>query len=217
MRTRASSTAVLRVFGGCSKSSPPPSVLSPRGEQTARVRGNRPARQKRPGYSETRVARVVVAFVIAGLVLVPTALAEDCPELVGRWPYGAANGVAVSGTFAYFGSGTVLIVADVSNAAKPQVVAEVVLPGVVSDVAISGSYAYVAEWTGLRVIDISTPASATEVGFVALSGGYFWGFRVAVSGSYAYVLGAEAGLRVIDISTPTSPDEVGFVVTPGPA
>ena len=76
-----------------------------------------------------RAARLCAVLLTAGHVLVPTTLAMDCPDLVGRWPYGSASGVAVSGDFAYFGSGTVLLVADVSNRAAPFIVAEVVLPG----------------------------------------------------------------------------------------
>ena len=72
----------------------------------------------------------------------------------------------MSGDYAYFGSGMALMVADVSDAAAPQVVGEIVLPGVIFNVAVSGSYAYVADDdAGLRVIDVSTPASPIEVGF----------------------------------------------------
>ncbi|MBD3854846.1 MAG: hypothetical protein IFJ96_08670, partial [Acidobacteria bacterium] len=103
----------------------------------------------------------ILVIVMCGLTL--PAFVRHCPELVGRWPYGPAYAVAVSGSYAYFGSGTVLLVADVSNAAAPQVVGEVVLPGLIEGVAVSGSYAYVADGSsGLRVIDVSTPASPIE-------------------------------------------------------
>ena len=162
----------------------------------------------------------ILVIVMCGLTL--PALARHCPELVGRWPYGPAYAVAVSGSYAYFGSGTVLLVADVSNAAAPQVVGEVVLPGLIEGVAVSGSYAYVAGGeAGLWVIDVSTPVSPIEVGFVGIP----WNPEgVAVSGSYAYVAasdyhygGPSGSLRVIDVSTPASPIEVGFVGTPGDA
>jgi hypothetical protein len=159
------------------------------------------------------VATLLAALVIAGLALVPPALAQDCPELAGRWPYGPAYSVAVFGSHAFFGSGTVLVVADVSNAAEPLEVGEVVLSGIVWGVAASGNYAYVAA-DGLRVIDVSTPASPIEVGFLETPGG---AFGVAVSGNYAYVAEGYNGLRVIDVSTPASPIEVGLFDTPGNA
>ena len=82
----------------------------------------------------TAIMSAIVVGVLAMTTLAqaerPPALAQDCPELVGRWPYGLAYAVAVSGSHAFFGSGTVLVVADVSNAAAPLAVGEVVLPNV---------------------------------------------------------------------------------------
>ena len=80
-----------------------------------------------------------------------------------------------------------------------------------SHVAVSGSYAYVPVAYFLFVIDVSTPASPIEVGSVRLDGG-----PMAVSGSYAYVMGSDSWrLLVIDVSTPSSPFEVGFSDTAG--
>ncbi len=80
-----------------------------------------------------RLEKWVVGFatilVIGSMASTSTALAQDCPELVGRWPYGPAYAVSASGDYAYFGSGTVLQIADVSVPETPQLVAEVVLPG----------------------------------------------------------------------------------------
>ena len=70
---------------------------------------------------------------------------QDCPELVGRWPFGPARAVAVSGDYAYLGSGAALLVVDVSDPAGLQVVGEIFLPNVLSGVAVSGSYAYVVD------------------------------------------------------------------------
>jgi len=64
--------------------------------------------------------RTVQAVALVGITVVVftwLVLAQDCPELVGRWPYGPAYAVAVSGTYAPFGSGTVLMVADASDSA----------------------------------------------------------------------------------------------------
>ena len=55
-----------------------------------------------------------VAFLL--LALASTAGAADCPELLGKWGYGPVIAVAVSGNYAYFGSGTMLLVADLANA-----------------------------------------------------------------------------------------------------
>jgi len=68
-----------------------------------------------------------------------------CPELVGRWPYGPCETVAVEGNIAYFGSGTVLIIAECLNPTAPAKIGQIALPDVVLDVAVSGCYAYVAD------------------------------------------------------------------------
>jgi hypothetical protein len=66
--------------------------------------------------------RLALAGIVA-LAAEPVA-AQDCPELVGRWPYGPSYAVAASGDYAYFGSGTVLMVADVSNPSAPRTAAK---------------------------------------------------------------------------------------------
>jgi hypothetical protein len=162
-----------------------------------------------------RVAHVVALVVIGVCVPAVPARAAECPELVGRWPYGRTNAVAVSGSFAYFGSGTALVVADVSTPSTPHVVGDVTLPDFIDGVAVSGGYAYVADYEGgLRVIDVSTPSAPVEVGSYDTPG---YAIGVAVAGSYAYVADYEGGLRVIDVSTPSAPVEVGYVGTPGHA
>ena len=70
---------------------------------------------------DSRSASLIVMLTVI-LSLATPALAQDCPELVGRWPYGAAIAVAVSGNHVYFGDGTALMVADVSDPAAPAVV-----------------------------------------------------------------------------------------------
>jgi len=133
------------------------------------------------------LAASVMVLIINGLcVLAAPALAADCPELEGRWPYGPAYAADVSGNHLYYGSGSVLKVAELSDPAHPQPVGEsAALPGFVTGVAASGGYAYVANASaGLRVLDVSDPSAPVEVGFFDTPG-VFWG--IAVSGSYAYV------------------------------
>ena len=140
-------------------------------------------------------SQTVALVVISILVLASPALAGDCPELAGRWPYGPAYTVAVSGTTAYLGSGAVLLVLDVSSPAAPTVLADVYLQDVARGVAVAGSYAYVADfWGGLRVIDVSNPAAPFEVGSYDTPG---WARGVAVAGSYVYVADGAAGLEVL--------------------
>ncbi len=153
-------------------------------------------------------------LILAGLSLLLAAdLRADCPELVGRAP-GRVPAIATSGGFIYFGSGSTLLVGEISDPGAPRVVGEVALPNLVSDIAISGHHVFVASFgAGLRVIDVSTPTAPVEVGSWDTEGP---ARAVAVSGDYAYVTTRtfEPGLWVIDVSTPSAPIGVGFVDTP---
>ena len=51
--------------------------------------------------TQQRVANVVALVVISLCLLVPAALAQDCPELVGVLP-GSIRLVTASGDYAYF-------------------------------------------------------------------------------------------------------------------
>jgi len=163
------------------------------------------------------VCRLVALVVIGVCVLGVPALAQDCPELVGQ--LGPVSAVAVSGNYAYFGGGA-LMIADIADPAAPQVVGEAALTKLVQGVAVSSGYAYVAATTaGLRVIDVSDPSEPVEVGHVDTPG---VADDVAVEGSYAYVAWGSTtlnvgGLLVIDVSTPSAPVEVGSLDAPGAA
>ena len=112
---------------------------------------------------------------------------------------GQANGVAVSGNYAYVAnSGAGLQVINVSAPAQPQRVGGYNTSGHAWSVAVSEHYAYVADGSaGLQVIDISNPRN--------LNG---WAARptttpkgVAVSGNYAYVGAEFVGLQVTDVGS----------------
>jgi hypothetical protein len=72
---------------------------------------------------------------------------------------GSAYAVAVDGQFAYLGQGPRMIVLDISNPAKPNLIGESeVLPGLVQGIQINGKYAYTAvRYGGLYIFDIRDP------------------------------------------------------------
>ena len=92
--------------------------------------------------------------------------------------------------------------------------------GFPSDVAIQGPYAYVAATrAGLLVVDVTNPSDPVTVGSSGTGGGSrFAGWRLAVSGDYAYLAGVPfpasdpnvtVRLQVIDVSDPAFPRKVG--------
>ncbi len=156
---------------------------------------------------------VVLVMLIGAVTLVCTdgVVAQTCPELIGRWPYGPATAVAIDGNTAYLGSGTVLLVLDVSTPATPLLLGEIVLPDVVRGVAVEGNHAYVALGdSGLRVVDVSILAAPVGVGDIDTPG---FANDVTVDSNHAYVADGSSGLRVISISNPASPTQVGFLDT----
>lgn len=135
-----------------------------------------------------------------------------CLEEAGGFPFGAAYLVAVEGDHAYVGSGTWLMVVDITDPASPTRVGAIELPDFPMGIAASGGLAFVANGdAGLRVIDVSTPSSPVEVG--GLPGAAFLG--VAAVASYAYV-GTSTELLVVDVSNPASPAQVGACTLPSP-
>jgi hypothetical protein len=161
------------------------------------------------------LARALVSSAIMLMTVLPVA-AQDCPQLLGRWPFGTARAVAVSGSLALVGSGTTMLVLDVSTPSSPQLLGSVTLPEQVYGIAAAGSHAYVANgMSGLRVIDVSNPAAPVEVGVSDVTNE--GAVDVAVAGSHAYVAYGSLGLRVIDVSEPSLPGVVGAIDTPGTA
>ncbi len=114
---------------------------------------------------------VMTVMILGGLNTSPI-FAQDRPELVGRWPYGSAYAGTVSGNFAYFGSGTVLQIADISDPATPQVVGEVVLPGVPRGIAPADGYAFVVDSpAGRTIARISASDNCTPISIAAAASG----------------------------------------------
>lgn len=133
------------------------------------------------------------------------------PDVKAPFPLSdEAQDVAVVGTHAYvadrYGDG--FLVVDVTDPDAPVRLGDVLAPGgeEARGVAVQGSWAYCA-WSdsGLQAINISDPANPTimdtlvlhDVGSVNPSRAK----KVAVSGSYAYVVADE--LHIVDISDPT--------------
>lgn len=147
----------------------------------------------------------LLAGAVVCCVAVPT-LAGDCPELVGRWPYGPSYALAASGNEAYFGNGTALMIADVSNPAAPEVVGELDLLSLIRDIDVSDMFAYVAVGeAGLRVVDVSTPSNPIEVAFIDTPGD---ARDVSLAEHYAFVADGAGGLRILDVSIPEHPFEL---------
>ena len=122
-----------------------------------------------------RRARSGLLFLLSTSILALSAtpvVAQDCPELVGRWPYGPVPGVTVSGGYAYFGSGGAMVIADVCGPAGTAGgrLGRDARPSRqlrrLRRLRLRGGLTT----EGLRVIDVSTPSAPVEVGSLGTSG-----------------------------------------------
>lgn len=149
----------------------------------------------------------VVVAVAVGLAAALAFAGHEGPAAMGCWPCGPTWAVAVQGSYAYLGSGTALVVVDLSGPHRALAVGGFRLPEVGTGVAVQGSLAYVADWaSGLRVVDVSNPWAPVEVGFHDTRGG---AWAVAAVGRSVWVVDWHDGVRELDLSNPSAPVEVG--------
>ena len=159
--------------------------------------------------SQRPMVRLVASVGLAACLLATSALAQDCPELLGQWPDDAPNFVAVDEPYAYVGreSDSTFMVADISDAASPEVVGSLDFTSNVTDLVAANGYVLVAA-SDFFVVDVSTPSAPHIEGSLGL----LYTTGIDVFGQYAYLTyGYPMGLHVVDMSVPSSPAETGLV------
>jgi hypothetical protein len=156
------------------------------------------------------------SLVLRGLITVGSVgisfqtIGQDCLGLVGRWPYGPPDAIAVTDDHAYYSSGAVFVVADVSDPLTPGVVGEVQLPTGFEDLVVEDGYAYAIDYDAtLHIIDVSVPHRPNRVGEFHASDSR--GMGIAVSEGYAFLAVGRGGLVVVDVSDPEYPTQVGWI------
>lgn len=134
-----------------------------------------------------------------------------CPDLIGTVPHGPCWAVAAAGDHAYFGSGAVLMVADITDPSTPIVVGELELPADIDGIAISNGSAFLACGSqGLWVVDVTDPTAPVIAGAYTSS---LWPVSLDVSGDLAYVANAAnpESLVILDVSDPAAITKLGSV------
>jgi hypothetical protein len=122
---------------------------------------------------------------------------------------GFANGVAVTGDYAFIASGStgLQVVSLGSDRRNPTIVAALSLGASSNDITLAGNLAYLATTAGLKVVDISTPASPRLLGTFATNG---VAYGVKVRGTTAYVA-AGSGLQIVSVANPGAMIAAGSV------
>lgn len=155
----------------------------------------------------TTLASVACLAVLTGA----TTMAQECPRLVGRWPYGPTEVVAAGddGTV-YIGSGSAFRAVDVTDPQSPTVVGELVVDDTVSSFAVHLNHAYLAAEfagsVGMRVIDISDPHNPQQVGTYERED---WWSPLVIDAEGGLVYLDHGDLFIVDVSDPTAPILVG--------
>ena len=128
---------------------------------------------------------------------------------------GYANGVAVSGDYAYVASGsTGLQVVSLSvDRRTPVVVASLNIGASSNDITLAGNIAYLATTGGLKVVDISTPTLPRLLGTFAGVGNVL---GVKVRGTTAYVTGGSS-LYIVSVANPGAMIQAGSLSVGGTA
>lgn len=138
--------------------------------------------------------RILILLFIAGLLLPPpqnlhaqtrSGLFIETAGQLG----GASYTVAVSGKRAYFGLGTRLLIADISNPNVPVVLGQSApINARLTDIAVSGAYVYLIASGQLRVFDVSAPATPTEAARVDVQEKARW---LTLANGMLYVSGGD--------------------------
>jgi hypothetical protein len=114
---------------------------------------------------------------------------------------GYANGVAVSGDYAYVAAGAsgLQIVGFNADRTNPQIVSSLSLPGNANAVTLAGNLAYIAAGSaGLHVVDITNPLAPHLLGSLNISGN---ALGVKVRGTTAFVANG-SNLQVVNAANP---------------
>ena len=140
-------------------------------------------------------------------------------DFLGKALYGETYSVFISGSIAYVGTSTSLMIFDIS------VPTELQLMGhwhhsyaTLASIHVVGDYAYLAlhsmmpwgEEGAIGIIDISNPANPVEIGCFQTSGDLPSALDVYVQGAYAYAA-ISTGLLILDVSNPVDPLQVSYL------
>lgn len=112
-----------------------------------------------------------------------------------------AQGVAVSGSYAYVSANNALEIVDISNPAHPIQRGKFVTQSNLSTVAVEGSLAYLTDRSGLMIVGVSDPDAPVLEGAYSINGA---GAPV-VSNGVAFIPSSDRGVQAIDVSTPNRP------------
>lgn len=158
-----------------------------------------------------------IAAVVSLVGMAPRVWADDCLPVVGRWSYGPTDSVEVAGSYAYFNSGAVLKIADLSDASQPVVVGEIDIEDVIEDLVVGNGHAFVVSHGSryLTAIDVRNPEEPRVAGRLQVADGW-WVIDADLEIDGTMVYFGDHGRRIvaINVADPRHPEVVGTYELP---
>lgn len=116
-----------------------------------------------------------------------------------------ANNITIAGTHAYITCDRGLIIVDINDPLKPQVVSEVGAPALKAAraVQVQFRYAFVCDAEGVKVVDVTDPRHASALNGASVS--IAQANSIYLVRTYAYVAAGKQGLVILDIEQPEHP------------
>ncbi len=164
--------------------------------------------------------KLLISIILMAVLAPSLVVGQDCVDYeeylhrMGWVQVTKVHDMAISGDYAYLSNRYYdifpgLQIIDFSDPQSPQIIGEMEISG--GTIAITGNTLYMTGGPGLQVIDVTNPVEPVMIGILDIPNQYFR--DIAISGEFAYVIGADSGLLVIDISNPENPEIVGNVAT----
>ena len=138
----------------------------------------------------------------------PASVAVVIGGSAGPW----AEGINVSGSYAYLGNGGGTEIFDISDPTNPTLVSTIPNDGWIQDVMPISNYLYVCVYSvGIDIVDISDPGNPAYVSTLSNPKNS----DVMFDGNFGYIASKEYGLTVLDVTNPGAPTTLGTIDTDG--
>lgn len=168
-----------------------------------------------PSMAENLVLRDKLLFVanhVAGLTIVDVSAPQTSVIVSNLNPHIDCDAVAIwKNTAVLYGHWECkIVVADISDPAKPKVTGECQLPPKIfngGELEVSDGYAYATTTTGLVVLNVTDPNAPKLIATADIGGVVN---DVILLDHFAFVASRQSGVRILDIQDPAKPVEVGY-------
>lgn len=160
----------------------------------------------------SRSVTTLVGLMLVLVVSQTRAGAQDlCLEFVGAHPYGPIRAVTAIENHLVYGTGRVLVIADLADPSDPAVVGQLVLGGRIQAVTAAGDLvAAVVKTLGVAVIDISDPASPSLIDLIPLYSTSDYA-KITIESGFIYATTDAALATIISVQNPAAPELVSTV------